>query len=178
MNYWYVSQAAEILIDMDKPGSSLPHSESRLRGAISGGLLSVKQVEVHRSFTAEHLHLMVTLDHGLSPLERAVWALLMHSDIYRACNTLMRVEYDVKCPDLLITPVPFERKQDAVCFCVDKHDGKTMQECPAATVLREDERTRSFFGRPDYNPNRRVFPDDGQLAIFDTNVVFQGQRFS
>ncbi len=178
-NLWYVASDAEILVDMDKPTTSLPHTEMRIRGAIASGLIEIDRVEIHRSFTPSHLHMLVTLKHFLDESERAVWALMFHGDIYRACNTLMRISNRVAAPDLLITPTPFQRPPDAVCGCDQKHTGPIMQVCPAAIQLRGDDRTRSFFGKPiRADVSERTFPENGDFRMFDDNVVWTGQHFS
>lgn len=177
-NLWYVAQDNEILVDMDKPTTSLPHVEMRLRGALASQHIDVKRVELHRSFSESHVHMLITLEHFLDANERAIWALMFHSDIYRACNTLMRLSNCVTAADLLITPLAFIRPPNYVCVCDGKHTGPVMESCPAAIALRGNDRTRSFFGRPiRVEPEKRIFPDDGRLQIFNQNVVWDGWRF-
>lgn len=180
-NLWYVARTDEILVDMDKPATSLPHTEMRLRGAIASGLIDIERIELHRSFTPSHLHMLVTLDKYFfsSSYERVVWSLMFHSDIYRACNTIMRINQNINAPDLLITPVAFQRPPDATCECDQKHTGPVMDVCPAAIALRGEDRTRSFFGKPvRAELENRVFPENGDFRMFDANVLWTGRHFS
>lgn len=148
MNYWYVSRDNEILVDMDKPGTSLSHAERRLYGAFSHGVLDVLRVEIHDSFTPAHVHVLVTLHSPMQSIARMVWALMLHSDVYRACTSIMRAIHGVGSPDLLITPRKFYREPDYVCECKSKHNYAVMNSCPVAIEIRGDERLRSFFAVP------------------------------
>lgn len=162
MNFWYISQPAEILVDMDKPRTSLPHADRRIKAAIEGGQLNVRRVETHLSTTPDHVHALITLHDPLPPAERIIWGVMFHGDIYRGCSSLMRVAHGVPCPDLLITPSEFLRPPNRVCWCAAKHSAEVMDVCPAAIVLRGDERLRSFFGAAknvsDFLLNERIFP--------------------
>lgn len=146
-NFWYVANPHEILIDMDRPKSSLLHAEKRLAGAIVHNKLQVFSIELHESFSSDHVHARIVTPLYLSALERAVWAMALHSDIYRGLCTIMRIYNNIMSPDLLITPTPFVRPPDAWCECESKHNAETMNECPAAKQLRGEKRTVSFFGR-------------------------------
>jgi hypothetical protein len=168
-NFWYVAQPNEILIDMDKPATSLPHVEMRLRGGVEARLLRIERIEMHRSYNEDHLHMLVTLQNEMSAMARATWALMFHSDIYRACSTFMRIRYGVPCPDLLITPILFDRVHNAMCLCDQKHTGPVMDICPAAVALRGDERTASFFGKPS-RKNVPLFSTE--MKKYDRNITY------
>lgn len=148
MNNWYIARSNEILVDMDKPSTSLLHAEKRLFGAYNSGALDVLRVEIHDSFTPNHIHVLITLKSPMPAFERVAWSLMFHSDIYRACTTIMRVSRGILAPDLLITPHKFERDPDCLCECPEKHDYKVMSNCPAAITIRGDERTITFFALP------------------------------
>lgn len=148
-NYWYVAKSNELLIDMDKPDRSSPHFMERLAGAVESEKFKVKTFEFHHSRSATHLHFLITLEnHFLCEIERVVWEIILHSDIYKGCATLMRLVHNVDAPDLLITPFRFNREPDDICDCEDKHSAAVMKECPAAIRLRGDDRIRGFFGKP------------------------------
>jgi hypothetical protein len=151
-NFWYVAGFNEILIDIDRPHLSSAHTESRLLGAIECGKLPVDRIEIHASYSEKHLHCLVTLTEPVGSIERAVWSVMFHSDIYRGCATIMRNIYGIRSPDLLITPIQFLREPDCRCKCIGKHDAKTMNECGAAITLRGDDRCRGFFGLPSKSP--------------------------
>jgi hypothetical protein len=148
-NYWYVARTNEILLDIDRPNSALKHSEERLRGAMSSRQLHINRIEYHASLNANHLHGLITLDQDLHPIERSVWGIVFHGDIYRGCNNIMRALYEVPSPDLLITPIRFEREPDRICNCTCKHTAPVMDACEAADALRGVDRIRSFFGKPE-----------------------------
>lgn len=152
INYWYVARNYEILLDIDRPNTALRHAEARIRGAMEYKQLHVNRIEYHASNSGDHMHALITLDQDLHPIERATWAIAFHSDIYRSCNIIMRALYEVAAPDLLITPIAFNREPDTACTCECKHTGVVMDECPAANALRGIDRTRSFFGKPESGP--------------------------
>lgn len=149
MNYWYVAKSNEFLIDMDKPHKSAAHFLRRLAGAVECAKYSVKSFEAHPSRSGDHLHFLITLEnHFLCEVERVVWEIILHSDIYKGCATLMRLTQGVDAADLLITPFRFNREPDDVCDCKEKHAAAIMKDCPAAIRLRGDNRVRGFFGIP------------------------------
>lgn len=133
---------------MDKPYTSIPHAEKRLHGAIKSGSLDVLRVEIHDSFTPEHVHVLITLASPMQAIARMVWALMLHSDTYRGCASIMRAIHGIDCADLIITPSHFKRDADYVCNCPSKHNAAIMDVCPIAIETRGDERLRSFFSLP------------------------------
>lgn len=149
MNLWYVARPNEIFIDTDNFARSIKHTAARLAGAIKCGRLHVKNLEFHASRNENHIHTIITLHNEMPAIERATWALILHSDIYRAASTIMRTLYNVPCSDILITPNPFLRSPDAVCECEEKHSSQVMLACPAAFQLRGESVARGFFGLPD-----------------------------
>lgn len=170
LNFWYVARNYEILLDIDRPNTALSHAEARLRGAMQHRALHVRRVEYHASNSASHLHALITLDQDLHPIERATWAIAFHSDIYRACNNIMRALYEIPAPDLLITPIKFDRPPDDICACEYKHGGPIMESCDAADRLRGVDRVRSFFGRPE--SGEEIFKDD--YIRYRRNFVWSG----
>lgn len=147
-NLWYVATVYEILIDTDNANRSFKHFAARLHGAMDCNKLDVRTVESHPSSRVNHMHTLITLHSPMNEIERAVWAIILHSDIYRGCANIMRSLYGVKCPDLLITPIPFSRLPDGVCNCEGKHNAETMFLCPAAISFRGEDRIKGFFGKP------------------------------
>jgi len=148
VNYWYVAHPNEILIDMDNPERSIKHSMRRLNGAIECFRLFVDKVEMHNSFSGKHLHFLITLNRNMGSIEKSVWGIILHSDIYRGCSNIMRSLRNHPSPDLLITPSRFDRVPDSFCHCRGKHSAKIMKNCPAASMLRGDYRVYGFFGKP------------------------------
>lgn len=147
-NLWYVATDFEILIDTDNANKSFKHFSARLGGAIECEKLDVRTVESHPSARVNHMHTLITLSQPMEEIERAVWAIILHSDIYRGCANIMRSLHGVKCPDLLITPIPFSRNPDGVCHCEGKHNAEIMFQCPAAISFRGEDRIKGFFGKP------------------------------
>lgn len=161
MNYWYVARANELFIDTDNVSKSIRHTRARLAGAIECGNLDVAYVMSRPSKRKDHLHTIVTLREDMGePLERYIWEIILHGDIYRGCCNLMRYINGVKSPDILISEWTYfaiqphdndpkhERHADDSCECTSKHNAATMATCPAAIRLRGENRTRGFFGRP------------------------------
>lgn len=148
-NFWYASRSDEIFIDTDNFHRSVKHTCSRLMGAIKCGRLKVSKMEFHPSRSENHIHTLITLSEPMENLKRYVWAIILHSDLYRGCITIMRELHSVSSPDILITPTRFEREADAVCECEQKHSAEVMQNCPAAIQLRGENRARGFFGLPE-----------------------------
>src|SRR5712672_2899638 len=162
MNYWYVARSNEIFIDTDNFARSMQHTKMRLQGAIECKKLDVAYVMQRPSRSTNHVHTIITLKNDLPAIQRAVWALVLHSDIYRAACTVMRACEGVVAPDVLISPWEcFERKdikdedglwplrmRDDRCDCDMKHNAYGMAQCPAAHRLRGDRRTLTFFGKP------------------------------
>lgn len=172
-NYWYVARSNEFLIDMDRPEKSTEHFLRRLAGAVEYEKFKVQYFEMHHSRSGSHLHFLITLEnHFLCEIERVVWTVVLHSDIYRACSTLMRLVHGVDAPDLLITPQKFRREPDDTCECNGKHDAETMKICPAAIRLRGDDRARGFFGVP----SKKNFDD--MFRLISCNNVTGFPRFS
>lgn len=159
-NFWYVSRSNEIFLDIDNTHKILRHSSSRLLGAVECGRLQVADVEYHQSRSENHLHVIITLAHDLPDIERAIWALVLRSDIYRAASTMMRVARNIPAPDILITPIEFRRPSDELCICESKHNAETMETCPAAIQLRGENRVTGFFGIPSKQEISFYKPDD------------------
>lgn len=170
MNYWYVAHSNELLIDMDKPERSAGHFLRRLAGAIEYQKFALEKMEIHPSRSGSHLHILLTLKNYFTcDIERAVWEVVLHSDIYRGCSTIMRWIHGVDNADLLITPSKFEREPDDVCECAGKHDAETMKDCPAGIRLRGDDRLRGFFGIP----SKAVLSQDRMTILCNTVTGFQ-----
>lgn len=154
MNYWYVARDNELFIDMDNVKRSLPHARSRLQGAIEYKRLDVVSVESNRSTRNGHAHFIVTLRSPIPSIQRYVWEIILHSDLYRGCCNIMRFVHCVRAPNVLISPCRTfgNRKSDYGCNCKGKHTASVMNKCPVAISLRGKERTRGFFGKPSKNP--------------------------
>lgn len=148
-NFWYVSQSNEIFVDTDNFSRSIKHTTARLLGAIKCGRLRVSDIEFHTSKNENHIHTLITLAEPMQAIERYTWAIVLHSDIYRAASTIMRQLYGVAAADVFITPTRFKREPDVICECDSKHKAQTMLTCPAAFQLRGEDRIRGFFGLPD-----------------------------
>lgn len=151
--YWYVSGPNEIFIDCDRYEQSVKHIRRRLQGAQDSGILKIHRLENLESARKGHRHIIITVEQPLSPLEKAAWQILFHSDIYRTACNLMRWQRKMFAADILITRqrfylAPFRM----VCYCSKKHSAKMMEKCPAAIYLRGEERMLSFFGKPSDNP--------------------------
>jgi len=147
-NYWYVSRPNEIFLDIDNTNKVIRHASSRLLGAVECGRLKVADIDFHQSASENHLHVIITLGEDMPPIERAVWGLILRSDIYRAASVIMRHCHNIKAADVLITPTEFRRPPDDYCECPEKHKAEIMEHCPAATRLRGENRTQGFFGLP------------------------------
>lgn len=168
MNYWYVARANEIFIDTDNFARSMQHTKMRLQGAIECGKLDVAYIMQRPSKSngkkgKGHVHTIITLRQEMDAVQRAVWALILHSDIYRAACTIMRCCHAVVAPDVLISPFSYfsENNNDFVagvrriyddrCDCDMKHNAYGMAQCPAAQRLRGEKRLLTFFGKPSRN---------------------------
>jgi hypothetical protein len=160
-NYWYVARPNELFIDTDNVHRSIKHAKSRLQGAIESQRLDVDYVMSHHSRNKNHLHTIITLKNPITNVERYVWEIMLHGDIYRACCNIMRSATGVPSPDILISPFhrfcisqygKTMRLCDDSCTCESKHNFDTMLLCPAAIRLRGESRVNSFFGKPSKNP--------------------------
>src|SRR5271154_3358128 len=183
MNYWYVARPNELFIDTDKMSRSIAHTKARLQGAIECGKLDVTYVMQRPSMRPDHCHTIVTLKleqpnnakwhYGLHwQIEKLIWEMILHGDIYRGFCSIMRCINDVDSQSVLISPfsffskrsdgawlpLPEDRKSDDSCNCKTKHNSATMQTCPAAIRLRGDKRNMGFFGKPSKNPCK-VWPE-------------------
>lgn len=161
MNYWYVARPNELFLDIDNVSRSIKHAKARLQGAIECKKLDALYVMQRESKTTNHLHAIVTLANPITDIERYVWEVILHGDIYRACSNIMRGINGIPSPDILISPWPhFEinlshpqrRSHNAFCLCEGKHKKEVMENCPAAEDLRGTQRTVAFFGKPSKNP--------------------------
>ena len=165
MNYWYVARPNELFIDTDKMSRSLAHTKARLQGAIECGKLDVAYVMQRPSTRPDHCHTIITLKHEMYWLDRYVWEMMLHGDIYRGFCNIMRSHSNILNADILISPHgSFYAKNgntriyDDSCDCKTKHNSATMQTCPAAIRLRGDKRNMGFFGKPSKNPCK-VWPE-------------------
>jgi len=165
-NYWYVARPNELFIDTDNVSKSIHHTRARLQGAIECKKLSVYQVLSMPSKNTNHLHTIITLKHPISEIERFVWEIILHGDIYRGCCNIMRHIDGIGSPDLLISPHEYfrqdsipghasfiDRTHDYSCDCpFPKHTAWVMMQCPVAYKLRGRHRAVGFFGKPSKNP--------------------------
>lgn len=164
MNYWYVARDNEIFIDTDNFARSMQHTKMRLQGAIECGKLDVAYIMQRPSKSdgekgKGHVHTIITLKSEMDAVQRATWALVLHSDIYRAACTIMRSCHGVVAPDVLISPYASfyltdrkpERMYDDLCHCTVKHNAAGMENCLAAIRLRGKKRLLTFFGKPSGN---------------------------
>lgn len=153
MWHWYVSRPNEIFIDADKWDKCKDHVRARLQGAIECGKLDVNKVHLFPSNTHRHMHMIIELNFPMENIERYIWSVIFHSDIYRACSTIMRqIHFPNLYPDILITKHEYHRRSDFTCNCQSKHSRKIMENCRAAYELRGDVRVHGFFGKPSKNP--------------------------
>ena len=148
-NYWYSSRANEIFIDTDNFHRSIAHTCSRLMGAIKCGRLRVKEIEYHKSRSENHIHTLITLKEEMDDISRYVWAIILHSDLYRGCSTIMRSRSGISNPDIFITPKRFQRVEDDYCDCEQKHSAEVLLTCPAAIRMRGNDRVKGMFGLPE-----------------------------
>lgn len=145
-------------------------------GAIKSEKLSVKEIEFHQSRSENHIHTLITLSESMENLQRYVWGIILHSDLYRGCITIMRELHGVSSPDILITPSPFKREPDAECECEQKHTAEVMQICPAAIRLRGEGRTKSFFGLPEREQKWTLEEISEYVKVSALNL-FDGENF-
>ena len=154
--YWYSARANELFIDCDNWPKAENHVRRRLMGAIEFSYLKVRDVKLYPSSTNGHMHMIIILSSPTPPLERYVWEIIFHSDIYRACCNIMRFLIDLPgeiAQDVLISQIRYHREPDATCNCERKHNKRSvMESCPAAKKLRGDKRTAAFFGKPSDSP--------------------------
>jgi hypothetical protein len=141
MAYWYIAHRNELLIDLDdysrpaKTGG--PWGEiffrRRLRQAILGRKLDVKQVFLAQSNSKGHYHAIVVLRRNMGIFLRLVWQLHLGSDLYRGRADLARAARGIAAPSLLIRSKPISgfRQADAVCTCTAKHDTEKQSELGA-----------------------------------------------
>src|SRR5208282_2447269 len=83
MNYWYVARPNELFIDTDKMSRSLAHTKARLQGAIECGKLDVAYVMQRPSTRPDHCHTIIVLNKYVDMIERAIWEIILHGDLYR-----------------------------------------------------------------------------------------------
>jgi hypothetical protein len=150
--HWYVARRNELFIDMDRYEQSINHMRRRLMGAIECGVLDISSVFTYPSIKQNHKHIIITLTHGIKPMERYAWEMLFHGDIYRAAANIMRESNRVPAPDILISNKILHRSHDDFCVCSEKHSMKIMDLCPAAIRLRGPYRTATYFGKPSKLP--------------------------
>lgn len=174
MNYWYVARPNELFLDIDNVSKSIRHARARLQGAIECGKLDVAHVMQRPSRSKDHLHAIVILNRSICYIERCVWEVILHGDIYRGCSNLMRAFNNVAAYDILISPWPCfnfqdekdddrnltykQRDHDDFCNCPTKHTAAVMLACPAAKRLRGEMHAVGFFGKPSKNPCT-IWPD-------------------
>jgi hypothetical protein len=140
--------------------NKLVHSLSRLRSAIENNELPVKSVWLFPS--VKNFHIIIRLNFGAGALDRTTFGhdekiayqLYLFSDVFRTCCNLIRMERKHAFPDLIITPTNlkkefgFYRFHDASCGCDEKHSVEIMEQCPAAKLLRGENRTAILFSKP------------------------------
>lgn len=172
--YWYLRKEYEIFVDLDgtDPDSyakKLYRANRRLRGAIDAGRIKVESAYLYHSSAALHHHLIIKMPECMSVEVAQVWALYLGSDVFRACNNLLRRMSGpvfVTSADLLISPAPypnFYRRYDYNCECKAKHTRPIMETCPVGVRLRKHLAGMDFFGKP-ANPepwakSGRVYPE-------------------
>jgi hypothetical protein len=179
MNYWYASLDTEIFIDMDNPEKSWNHFHKRLNGAIESKLLEVTNVHAYPSSNGKHRHFIIVLRNPLDAITRCCFAVAFHSDIYRGICSIMRANYGISAPDILISKTPYYRMANAACECKGKHTREVMAECPAAKQLRGEYRCVGFFGKPSKIPIRNgvtAKTRDGIMIHFsDTKPIVESK---
>jgi hypothetical protein len=147
MAVWYIGKPNELLIDLDDymraAKSGEPWGEAffrkRLRAAIAGGKLAVREVWLVRSTTDRHYHAIVRLKRAMSTIERLIWQLQLGSDLYRGRADLMRAARGIKAPSLLIRSSAIEgfyREPDYRCPCPGKHRTEDNPDCDVWRKLR------------------------------------------
>jgi hypothetical protein len=175
MNYWFVARPNELFLDIDNVSRSIKHAKSRLQGAIECGKLDVAYVMQRPSKSKNHIHVIITLKHDMIyGVDRFVWEMVLHGDLYRGFCNIMRERKGITSPDVLISPWkhfgieidtvldtvnnPRIRIHDDSCNCASKHNASVMETCPAAKRLRGEFRNVGFFGRPSKSPCT-IWPD-------------------
>ncbi len=165
INYWYIARANELFIDTDNVSKSITHAHARLQGAIEYRKLDVDLIMSRQSKSKNHLHTIIILNTWFKyDIERYVWEIILHGDIYRGCCNIMRqLRWNgagINPCDVLISPFQdfiskdkkYSRPADYVCKCVGKHTKAIMETCSVAIRLRGEQRTMGFFGKPSKNP--------------------------
>src|SRR5579859_1058918 len=163
--YWYLRQDNEIFLDIDgkseaKAAAKLRMCRRRLVAAIEQGKLPVKDVWFYPSETKLHFHLILRLLSSVALPQ--TWALYLGSDVFRACNNMMREWLPPhldsgnirRAADLLIVPQPYHgffRQPDHMCHCKHKHTPEIMVNCPVGILLRGRYAISDFFGKPNKN---------------------------
>ena len=156
-NYWYVSRYDEILLDIDgKSQQKLLTSLSRIRGLIENSDYPdypINKIWMFPSFASNHYHIVINLSHEITWTEKTALQLYFFSDTFRTCCNMMRTAKFHDSPDLLISPANwkrfgFYRMHDASCTCETKHSHAVMNKCPAAVLLRGNNRACDFFSKP------------------------------
>ena len=150
--FWYSAQPHELFLDIDHYDKAIDHIRKRLQGAIECEKLYISTVHKYHSYSKNHVHIIISLLVPIPSIERFAWETIFHSDIYRGCCNIMRVAYGIDAPDILIAKHKYHREPDAVCDCESKHTRRIMENCPAAFLLRGQNRIRTFFGKPSDNP--------------------------
>jgi hypothetical protein len=151
--FWYISRSDELFLDVDNVEHCIGHIRARLQGAVECGKLHVKSVYRQRSQSGKNEHIIIQLAEPMPEIERFVWETVLHSDIYRACNNIMRSIRGIGAPGVFISRADsfFFRGYDATCNCDAKHTAKIMLNCPVAIKYRGEFRARGFFGKPSRN---------------------------
>jgi hypothetical protein len=149
--FWYSAYKTELFLDIDNYSKCINHLRQRLQGAIECNVLPVQTCFVYNSTRPDHKHIIVTLTEPLPDIERCMWEIVLHSDIYRGCCNVMRYTNDIPHADILIGREVYHRQPDAICECESKHTRSVMDDCEAAKQLRSEYRTASFFGKPSKN---------------------------
>ena len=134
----------------DAPPTKLISARSRLAGAAEAGVLNVKDVWLYPSGTELHYHMIVRLNHQLRSELRNAYELYLRDDVFRNMNNKVRIQRGVIASLLITSEVypGFYREPDHTCACKAKHSKEVMEKCPIANLLRGDDRTADYFGKP------------------------------
>jgi hypothetical protein len=152
---WYVEHGNEIMLDLDHSKGAVPRRVGmfryRLRAALRANKIAVRDVWFYPSLQVKHYHVVIRLESPMPQLARAVWALRLGSDVYRACATMMRIQHGIGAASLLISDRAFPdfyRAPDHVCTCEAKHSPEIMAACPVEFTLRGPFAAADFFSQP------------------------------
>lgn len=167
--FFYFRRRDEVFADLDlceKSLTRLHKAHSKVLGAIQGQRLPVKSFAFYESATLFHYHLMMTLTKEIDELSLCVWESRFNDDTFRNQMNMARLVNTGRSYALLISPFKRAhfRDPDAVCYCVGKHQGAVMAQCPVARAQpAEFSLSADYFGRP--------FKADDRLVLNKRFVV-------